>query len=91
MFHKALNILSYFTYDAIGIYLTNILYINIGGKGLQSFKMADDFDVDSALVSLGRLGKWQMLSYLYLAMLMCSSACFSMLSVVFIGEYSIIL
>ncbi len=51
--------------------------------------MGDDFDVDSALVSLGRLGKWQILCYLYLAALVTSSACFSMLSVVFIGEYSL--
>ncbi len=48
--------------------------------------MDGDFNTDEALLSLGRLGRWQIISYLYMASILCTSACFAMLQVVFIGE-----
>ena len=48
--------------------------------------MEEDFNTNEALLSLGRLGKWQIISYLCMAAVLCTSACFAMLQVVFIGK-----
>ena len=49
--------------------------------------MEEEFDTDQALSSLGRLGKWQLVEYIYIAVILTTSACFAMLEVVFIGKF----
>ena len=49
--------------------------------------MDEEFNTDEALLSLGRLKKWQIFSYIYMSVILASSACFAMLSVVFIGKF----
>ena len=48
--------------------------------------MEEDFNTNEVLLSIGRLGKWQLISYLCMAAVLCTSACFAMLQVVFIGK-----